>query len=114
MVEDKDIKKFEKDALERCTLCGLCKSNCPVYSVEKSEVDSPRGKMMLLKENKLDLIYYRCTLCGACSIDCPSDIDVGDEIRKARERLVKKKVTTPQVTKMIKNIKRYGNPFGEL
>lgn len=105
----KETKKVDK-----CSVCGMCKVNCPVYSVLKSEIDSPRGKAILLKENRLDMIFYKCTLCGACVVDCPSEIDIDEEIRDARARLVLKKQTTPAVTKMIKNIKEHGNPYGKV
>ena len=84
----------EMKTVDKCTICGMCKTNCPTFSVMKSEVASPRGKAILKKENKLDLIFYECTLCGSCVINCPSNVDLDEEIRSVREKLVKNKKTT--------------------
>ena len=51
--------------LEKCSLCGLCKSECPVFRIIKRETVGPRGKVILMKSNILDKILYLCCLCGA-------------------------------------------------
>ena len=107
-------KEKTKNSVESCSVCGMCKSSCPVYSVEKNEVISPRGFSVLIKENKQDLLFYKCSLCGACTEDCPSSVDVESEVRNHREKMVQNKMTTPAVLKMVENVKKYGNPYGKV
>ncbi len=95
----------------KCSLCGLCKANCPVYKTTLKEKNSPRGKAIMLKEEELSAIFYNCTLCGACIKECPIDIDL--ELKKARAELVKKGIKTKANEKMIQNVRKYGNPFGK-
>lgn len=106
------MKKPEK-TLKDCTLCGLCKSNCPVFKATKLETKSARGRAILLKNSIEDDTISQCTLCSSCKIECPEGIDLPDEIRKARERQVKSKKETPANKIMIENIRKHGNPFGK-
>ena len=98
--------------IEKCTLCGLCKANCPIYKVLLEEKYSPRGKAMLIKKEILSDIFYDCTLCGACEVECPVDIDI--DMRKIRNKLVEKGMETSVNKKMIENVRKYGNPFGKI
>jgi Fe-S oxidoreductase len=96
--------------ITKCTNCGLCKANCPVYKVLLEEKHSPRGKSYLQKENLKSNLFYFCTLCGACKIGCPNDVDL--ELLKIRKVLVKEGIKIPENEKMIENIRKYGNPLG--
>lgn len=97
---------------EKCIECGLCKANCPVFKSLLNETTGPRGKAMLIKEKVLDKIFYQCTLCKACKTECPLDIDL--EFEEIRKKLVENNIETKANKKMIKNIKDYGNPFGNV
>ena len=108
------MTKKDKKTVNECSVCGMCKSNCPTYSILKNEVDSPRGKALLKKNNKYDAVFYNCTLCGACVVECPSNVDMDEEIRKVRKKLVDMGKSTPATIKMIENMKKYGNPYGKL
>jgi Fe-S oxidoreductase len=112
VVNMEEKKKLHK--VDKCSICGMCKTNCPTFSALKTELDSPRGKSVLIREKIQDLIMYKCTLCGSCVVNCPSNIDLDEEIKRAREKLVKERKTTPQVTEMVKNIKQHGNPYGKV
>ncbi|MFH1127457.1 MAG: (Fe-S)-binding protein [archaeon] len=105
------MKKLNK-TLDDCTLCGLCKTNCPIFKATKLETKSARGRAILLKNKKLDDIIHQCTLCNSCKIECPEEIDLPGEIRKAREESIKKGKETQANKKMIENIRKHGNPFG--
>ena len=98
--------------INKCSLCGLCKAHCPVYRVLLRETKGPRGKVILIKKDVLDKLFYDCTLCDSCKIECPAGINL--DIRKMRERLVKKGIETEANKKMIKNMRKFGNPFGKL
>lgn len=92
----------------------MCKANCPVFSVKKTEIDSPRGKAILKKHKKEDTVFYECTLCGACHVLCASDVELDSEIRKEREKLAEKGKVPESVKKMIKNVREHGNPYGKV
>jgi fumarate reductase (CoM/CoB) subunit B len=109
------LKKVRKEKrVDKCSVCGMCKSNCPVFGVLKTEVDSPRGKALLLKEDVHDSIFYKCTLCGSCKINCPSKIEVDEDIREQRSELAKEGKVPKQIEVMIKNVREYGNPYGKV
>jgi heterodisulfide reductase subunit C len=57
---------------------------------------------------------YFCTTCKNCYENCPLEINLPDIIRKFREISVKNEITTEINKKMIENIRKFGNPFGEV
>lgn len=73
-------------AIEKCVHCGFCLAACPTYSLLGEEMDSPRGRIYLMKnvlEEKLsaeDAQPYidRCLGCMACVPACPSGVEYGD------------------------------------
>ncbi len=107
------MTKEKNPTLKDCTLCGLCKSNCPVFRATKQETKGARARVILLKENILDEIILQCTLCASCKIECPEEIDLPKEIRKARQKLIESGKETQANKIMIDNIRKYGNPFGK-
>jgi glycolate oxidase iron-sulfur subunit len=68
--------------LRACVHCGFCTATCPTYQLEGSELDSPRGRIYLLKnlleDDPVTAITRhhldRCLLCQACETTCPSDV----------------------------------------
>lgn len=101
-------------SISKCTKCGLCKVNCPILKITHNETHGPRGKSLLLKNEKMGSSFFLCTLCGACKTDCPIDINLPEEIRKAREKIARSGKDLESNKKMIKNIEDYGNPFGKI
>src|SRR3954451_11110456 len=81
-------------AVEKCVHCGFCLSACPTYKVLGEEMDSPRGRIYLMKnalENELatnDMLPYidRCLGCMACVTACPSGVEYGDLLAPFRAR----------------------------
>lgn len=100
--------------IEKCSRCGLCKANCPIYKTLLNETFGPRGKMILLNKKVLDKIFYLCALCKYCEENCPAGIKISEEIKRAREELIKNKMETEANKKMIENIRKFGNPFGKI
>ncbi len=98
--------------LEKCSRCGLCKANCPVFKALLTETSGPRGKAILIKRDVPDKVFYQCTLCKACKVECPAGINLG--LEKMRERLVENGIETDANKKMIENIRKFGNPFGKV
>lgn len=96
---------------DRCSLCGYCNSNCPVFQVVRKEAVSPRGFAILEKKEMLDKVFYACTLCNACKEKCVINIDL--KLRKVRQLLIEKGLETRAGKKMIENIRKFGNPYGD-
>lgn len=80
--------EFMAGAVEKCVHCGFCLPTCPTYNVLSEEMDSPRGRIILMKsilEGDLELeeaLPYldRCLGCLACVTACPSGVPYGELI----------------------------------
>ena len=103
-----------KEISEKCVRCGMCKSLCPFFLVLREEYMSPRGKTMMLDKDVYEKIIYDCTLCKACEQKCPLNLKVCEQFRKARKVLVGKGKETKENKEMMKNVEKFGNPFGQL
>lgn len=74
------------NAVEKCVHCGFCLPACPTYNVLGEEMDSPRGRIILMKsvlEGDLELeeaLPYvdRCLGCLGCVTACPSGVQYGE------------------------------------
>ena len=110
-----DVPQAQKEEKTKCTLCGLCRMSCPVYSVLLNEAVSPRGKAMMLKKDMPSQFMYLCTLCKACENACVlKDIDITQKIVEFRKEMVKNGIKTEANERMIDNIRRYGNAIGRI
>jgi glycolate oxidase iron-sulfur subunit len=76
----------EADAiLRKCVHCGFCTATCPTYQVLGDDLDSPRGRIYLVKRalegapvsEKTRLHLDRCLTCRACETTCPSGVRYG-------------------------------------
>jgi glycolate oxidase iron-sulfur subunit len=82
-------------AVTTCVHCGFCLAACPTYKVMGEEMDSPRGRIMLMKqalEGELrddDVRPYidRCLGCLACETACPSGVTYRELLVPFRARL---------------------------
>jgi glycolate oxidase iron-sulfur subunit len=79
---DPDVAESEK-ILRACVHCGFCTATCPTYVLDGNELDSPRGRIYLIKdmlENdrpaSADVALHidRCLSCLACMTTCPSGV----------------------------------------
>jgi glycolate oxidase iron-sulfur subunit len=79
--------------LRSCVHCGFCTATCPTYQVLGDELDSPRGRIYLIKEmlesgRAADVRTVkhidRCLSCLACVSTCPSGVDYMHLIDQAR------------------------------
>jgi glycolate oxidase iron-sulfur subunit len=81
-------------AVEACVHCGFCLPACPTYRVLGEEMDSPRGRIVLMKqalEGELsipDVLPHidRCLGCLACVSACPSGVRYGELLTPFRAR----------------------------
>src|SRR5260370_5132312 len=81
------------DLLFDCVHCGLCLEACPAYALTRAEMDSPRGRIYLMKalaegalELDADAVRHLdlCLGCRGCETACPSGVHYGRLIEKAR------------------------------
>ena len=71
--------------LRSCVHCGFCLATCPTYQLLGDELDSPRGRIYLIKQMlegapvtaKTQLHLDRCLTCRACESTCPSGVEYG-------------------------------------
>ena len=79
--------------LRTCVHCGFCTATCPTYQLLGSELDSPRGRIYLIKEmleteqasDKTRLHLDRCLTCRSCETTCPSGVRYGRLVDIGRE-----------------------------
>src|SRR5450759_1073847 len=72
--------------LRKCVHCGFCTATCPTYLLLGDELDSPRGRIYLMKQvldgapvtRSTQLHLDRCLTCRNCETTCPSGVQYGD------------------------------------
>jgi glycolate oxidase iron-sulfur subunit len=93
----------EADAvLRKCVHCGFCLATCPTYVLLGDELDSPRGRIYLMKQmlegapvtQRTQLHLDRCLTCRACETTCPSGVEYGKLVDIGRD-LVEQRVARP-------------------
>jgi len=79
---DPDVAESEK-ILRACVHCGFCTATCPTYVLDGNELDSPRGRIYLIKDMlerdraaSPDVVRHidRCLSCLSCMTTCPSGV----------------------------------------
>jgi len=83
------------EAVQACVHCGFCLPSCPTYRELGQEMDSPRGRILLMKEvleGELDAEEAlphvdRCLGCLACETSCPSGVRYRDLVTPFRDHV---------------------------
>ena len=90
---DPTIQRSNK-ILRSCVHCGFCTATCPTYKVLGDELDSPRGRIYLIKDmletgrpaDETTVKHIdRCLSCLACMTTCPSGVNYMHLVDHARE-----------------------------
>ncbi len=79
--------------LRSCVHCGFCLATCPTYQILGNELDSPRGRIYLIKQllegekvsAKTRTHLDRCLTCRNCETTCPSGVEYGKLLDIGRE-----------------------------
>jgi glycolate oxidase iron-sulfur subunit len=135
---DPDIAEADK-ILRACVHCGFCTATCPTYVLLGDELDSPRGRIYLIKDMlehdrpaTKDVVKHidRCLSCLACMTTCPSGVHYMHLVDHARahitqtyrrplaDRLLRKLLVTllprPRLFRYALLLALLGKPFGPL
>ena len=104
-----DIAEADK-ILRACVHCGFCTATCPTYVLLGDELDSPRGRIYLIKEMlekdrppTREVVKHidRCLSCLACMTTCPSGVNYMHLVDQARVR-IEKEYTRPLTERLLR------------
>ncbi|AUC92972.1 glycolate oxidase iron-sulfur subunit [Bradyrhizobium sp. SK17] len=114
---DPDIKEADK-ILRACVHCGFCTATCPTYVLLGDELDSPRGRIYLIKEMlekdkppTADVVKHidRCLSCLACMTTCPSGVNYMHLVDQARVR-IERDYQRPLTERLLRSVLSYVLP----
>lgn len=91
---------IDYDNLLACIRCGACLPVCPTYATDLLEVQSPRGRVQLMRQVEEGLLepsdnflshMYHCMDCRACQTACPTGVRIGEQVLRARVQVERTK-----------------------
>jgi glycolate oxidase iron-sulfur subunit len=98
--------------LRACVHCGFCTATCPTYVTLGNELDSPRGRIYLIKDmlendrpaDKVTVTHIdRCLSCLSCMTTCPSGVNYMHLVDHARSH-IEKTYRRPLIDRMIRTV----------
>jgi len=102
--------EFSEKILRKCVHCGFCTATCPTYVTLGNELDSPRGRIYLIKDmlengrpadSEIVKHVDRCLSCLSCMTTCPSGVDYMHLVDHARIH-IEKTYRRPLVNRLIR------------
>jgi glycolate oxidase iron-sulfur subunit len=91
-----EVRAPQAELIDDCVHCGFCLPTCPTYTLWNEEMDSPRGRIVLMRsgleegsELSAPLVTHldRCLGCMACVTACPSGVQYDKLIEDARAQV---------------------------
>jgi len=91
-----EVRPPQEELIDDCVHCGFCLPTCPTYTLWHEEMDSPRGRIVLMRagleegsELSAPLVTHldRCLGCMACVTACPSGVQYDKLIEDARAQV---------------------------
>src|SRR3989441_749304 len=106
-IRDTPEGREAESILRKCVHCGFCTATCPTYQVLGDDLDSPRGRIYLVKRaleggpvtEKTRLHLDRCLTCRACETTCPSGVQYGRLVDIGRA-VVEQRTSRPLLDRM--------------
>ena len=94
----------DPELIKDCVHCGFCLPTCPSYLVFEEEMDSPRGRIVLMRvgheaeevSGEMVTHFDRCLGCMACVTACPSGVQYDRLIERARPQGERSGARTPR------------------
>ena len=95
--------------LRNCVHCGFCTATCPTFHIRGDELDSPRGRIMLIKEMHeqggepgVSVVKHldRCLTCLSCMTTCPSAVDYMHLVEGARDKIEASPSARPPIERL--------------
>jgi glycolate oxidase iron-sulfur subunit len=116
-IRDTSEGREAESILRKCVHCGFCTATCPSYQVLGDDLDSPRGRIYLMKRalegapvsDKTRLHLDRCLTCRACETTCPSGVRYGRLVDIGRA-YVEKNTRRPAWDRMRRAALAFGLP----
>ena len=108
---DPHVAESEK-ILRKCVHCGFCTATCPTYVTLGNELDSPRGRIYLIKDmlengraadKEIVTHVDRCLSCLACMTTCPSGVNYMHLVDHARAH-IEKTYRRPLADRLIRSV----------
>ncbi|WP_054309509.1 glycolate oxidase subunit GlcF [Mesorhizobium sp. 1M-11] len=108
---DPHVAESEK-ILRKCVHCGFCTATCPTYVTLGNELDSPRGRIYLIKDmlengrpadKEIVTHVDRCLSCLACMTTCPSGVNYMHLVDHARAH-IEKTYKRPLADRLIRSV----------
>lgn len=102
-IRDTDKGREAEAILRKCVHCGFCTATCPTYQLLGDELDSPRGRIYLMKQvlegaqasSVTQRHLDRCLSCRNCETTCPSGVQYGRLVDIGREVIDEQVARTP-------------------